>query len=251
MNRPRTLAPNAFAVAAILLLGITCGACHTPLPRPPIPDGENPRRWQEAIDDFSAADQNTQPPAGPVVFTGSSSIRLWHSLTEDMAPIPVLNRGFGGSRLFDACYYSEQLVSRYRPSIAVVFSGTNDIQGETPKHASHVRDLFSQLVRRLHHEDAELRIVFIAITPTASRAHHRAIVDDANRLIRSFCARDDRLYFVDPTPDLQNTVGEPDPQYFRDDGLHLDVAGYAVWTEHIRPVVERLYTEYLLERRDG
>jgi hypothetical protein len=39
------------------------------------------------------------PPKGGIIFTGSSSIRMWTSLKEDFPGLPVLNRGFGGSMI--------------------------------------------------------------------------------------------------------------------------------------------------------
>ena len=36
-----------------------------------------------------------------VLFFGSSSIRLWKSLAEDMAPLKVVNRGYGGAMMRD------------------------------------------------------------------------------------------------------------------------------------------------------
>ncbi len=185
------------------------------------------------------ADHHTPFPAGGVVFVGSSSIRMWSTLAEDMAPIRVLNRGFGGSRLFDAVYWSEELVSVREPALVVVFSGTNDLAGDSPKRPERICELFLELVERLRHADGELEIVYIAITPTLARAEHLPAVREANRLIRAACERDPRLEFVDPSPGLVDASGRPDPRFFRDDQLHLNAAGYAVWSAAIRRVVER------------
>ncbi len=180
-------------------------------------------------------------PKGGVVFVGSSSIRLWKTLAADMQPMPVLNRGFGGSRLFDSIYYSDDLISKHEPSLVVVFSGTNDISGSKPKSAQQVCSLFRQLVQRLRWQDHKLTICNIAITPTMARKEHIAIVREANRLIRMECQTDPLLEFVDPTVDLVDANGRPDLRFFRRDQLHLNKRGYAVWARHIRPLVQRLY----------
>lgn len=226
---------------AALLLALTLCACRHPPPAPAIPAGENPARFAAEIQKFAEQDRATPVAEGVVVFVGSSSIRLWSSLAADMAPIPVLNRGFGGSRLFDAIYYAHELVGVHTPSLVVVFSGTNDLAGADAKTALEVRELFRELVARLRAEDGRLAIAYIAITPTLAREEHAAAVREANRLIRSDCEADPRLEFVDPTPDLLDANGRPDPQFFREDRLHLNERGYAVWTRRIRPVVERLY----------
>ena len=180
-------------------------------------------------------------PKGGVVFVGSSSIRLWKTLASDMQPMPVLNRGFGGSRLFDSIYYSDELISKHEPSLVVLFSGTNDISGSKPKSAQQVCSLFRQLVQRLRWQDHKLTICNIAITPTMARKEHIAIVREANRLIRMECEADPLLEFVDPTVDLVDANGRPDLRFFRRDQLHLNKRGYAVWTRHLRPLVQRLY----------
>ena len=59
----------------------------------------------------------------PVVFVGSSSIRLWSTLEEDMAPVPALNRGYGGSRIFDTIYWADRLVTAHDPTVIVASDG--------------------------------------------------------------------------------------------------------------------------------
>ena len=226
----------------LILLGtLVLASCQTSLPKLVVPPGEDPARWADAIEAFAVEDREHPAPKGGVVFVGSSSIRMWKSLAADMAPVPVVHRGFGGSKLFDAIYYSEQLVSRHEPSVVVVFSGTNDIAGKAPKSAEQVRDLFRQLVARLRWRDRDLTICNIAITPTLARESHIAIVHEANRLIRLDCDADPRLEFVDPSMDLLAADGRPDLRWFRSDKLHLNERGYAVWTRHIRPLVHRLF----------
>lgn len=230
---------TAFLLALTVPCLLSFGSCKGPLPPLAVPAGENPERWADDMRAFEEQDRTAPAAPDTVVFVGSSSIRLWQTLADDMHPYPVRNRGFGGSRLFDSCYWSETLVDVHDPAAVVVFSGTNDIAGDRPKSATAVRDLFRLLVTRLRHRDAALPIAFVAITPTPARLQHIDIVREANRLIAADCATDDRLFFIDPTAALATDEGAPDPRFFRDDRLHLNADGYAVWTEHVRPVVAR------------
>ena len=237
---PAILQARGRALQALLAIGLALGACRQVRERPAVPAGEDPLRWSADIAAFVDADRAAPFPAGGVVFVGSSSIRLWDTLARDMAPLQVLNRGFGGSRLFDSVYWAGELVDVHAPRAVVVFSGTNDLAGDDAKAPEAVRDLFRALVARLRERDADLAIAYVAITPTLARERHLEAVREANRLIRAECEADTRLEFVDPTPDLMDADGRPDARYFRDDRLHLNAAGYAVWTRHVRPVVERL-----------
>jgi lysophospholipase L1-like esterase len=240
MLSPLNIAMLPLRRAALLGALALFGCRHAP-PALEIPPGENPHLWEKEVERFAEQDRKAPPAKGCVVFVGSSSIRLWSTLEADMSPVPVLNRGFGGSKLFDALYYAPQLVSVHAPSLVVVFSGTNDLAGADAKSPEQVRDLFRRLVARLREADEDLTICYIAITPTLAREGHLAAVRETNRLIRTECESDPRLEFVDPTVDLVDPIGRPDPQWFQADRLHLNARGYEVWTRHIRPLVQRLY----------
>ena len=53
----------------------------------------------DEINEFKIFDKENFPEKGKILFTGSSSIRFWDSLEEDMEPLEVLNRGFGGAQI--------------------------------------------------------------------------------------------------------------------------------------------------------
>jgi hypothetical protein len=46
--------------------------------------------WEFQIRAFEKADRLHPPQPGAILFTGSSSIRLWSTLERDMAPLRVL-----------------------------------------------------------------------------------------------------------------------------------------------------------------
>ena len=69
----------------------------------------------------------------PIVFYGSSSIRRWKTLSQDFVGYPVVNCGFGGSRLSDCVRYVSRLVLRLKPVAVVMYAGDNDLaQGALP-----------------------------------------------------------------------------------------------------------------------
>ena len=210
---------------------------HAQVEKLVIPEGEEPERWEDEIAAFEIEDQLLSPPEGAVVFVGSSSIRLWSSLQDDMAPMPVIQRGFGGSKLFDATYYIDRIITPYKPKILVVFSGTNDIAGANPKQADEVTALYEQFVDRVHDRMPGLPIYYIAISPTKSRWEHKEIVFDTNRRIAELAADNEQLFFIDTASALMDASGEPDNALFLGDQLHLNEEGYKVWTSIIRPVL--------------
>ena len=222
--------------AAVLSLA----ACAT---TPKIPPGEDPLEWQEKVEAFESDAALEPPPTDAALFIGSSSIRLWDTLHEDMAPLPVIKRGFGGSRLFDSVYWADRLVLAHDPAVIVMFSGTNDLKGDEPKPPERVCALFDQFVARIRDEDCTAPIVYIAISPSKARLRHLGLVLETNRLISMACEADTTLYFVDTATPLLDDWGQPDMQWFDDDELHLNARGYALWTGRIKPLIARLLDE--------
>lgn len=221
-------------LAAMLLTA--CGGSD--VERPAIPEGADPLAWSADIERFEELDAKRPAVAGSVVFVGSSSIRLWDTLVRDMAPLTVIKRGFGGSRLFDAVYWADILVARHNPAAIVMFSGSNDLAHPNPKSALEVAQLFGQFVERVRELGCNAPIAYIAITPTPARAEFLADVLEANRLISEMCAADASLQFVDTAPGFLDPRGQPDPSLFVEDGLHLNSNGYAFWTARLKPVLE-------------
>ncbi len=225
-----------FLLAALLLGLGGCGA-PPPLAPPAIPAGEDPLRWSAEIEALAV---QTPPSEHPVVCVGSSSIRLWRTMGEDLAPWPVMNCGFGGSGLFDAVYWADRVVTPFDPRLVVVFSGTNDLAGDAPRSAAWVAARFDDLVARLRALGCDAPVVYLAISPTPSRERHLELVHEANRRIAARCAADPVLHFVDTGSGLLDAAGRPDPKWFVADRLHLNAAGYAHWTATLRPVLAGL-----------
>ena len=83
--------------------------------------------WESSIEAYEASDAENAPAPGSIVFVGSSSILLWDTLSGDMVPMPVLNRGFGGSVIAHVTHFADRIVLPYEPSAIVLYAGDNDI----------------------------------------------------------------------------------------------------------------------------
>lgn len=192
-----------------------------------------PEKWTKAIDDFTTADRNNPPPRDSVVFVGSSSIRRWTTLQNDFPGVQAINRGFGGSELADSVFYADRIVIPYRPRIVVLYAGENDLNaGKTPET---VFADFKAFVAKVHGALPQTRIVWIAIKPSPSRAKIKDQVARTNALVAAECKRDPRLAYADVYTPMLTAAGEMRPELFVQDMLHLNEAGYALWT----PIVAR------------
>src|SRR6266705_4529 len=104
--------------------------------------------WQSAIREFEEADRTAPPKPGVIVFTGSSSIVFWRTLHQDMYPLAVVNRGFGGAQIVHVSHYAHRIILPYRPAAVVLYAGVDDlIWGKTPEQ---VLSDFQHLVGLIH-----------------------------------------------------------------------------------------------------
>ena len=85
-------------------------------------------QWETDILKFEQLDKNEKDPDNAILFAGSSSIRLWSTLKEDVAPYPVIQRGFGGSKFSDLAVYTKRIVYPHKFNGLVIFEA-NDITG--------------------------------------------------------------------------------------------------------------------------
>lgn len=197
----------------------------------------DPNAWEASIRTFEAQDRRQPPPPGVIVFAGSSSFTFWSTMEHDLAPLSVLNRGFGGARMGDVVHYADRIILPYRPQAVVLFAGTNDIAWPKPASPQQVYDGYRAFVHCIHSRLPEIPIYYIAITPAPSRRRYWPIVQEANRLIREHAQSDPRLRFIDLTNHLLGLDGKPDQSLYRFDGLHPNQKGYVKWAAVIKPLL--------------
>jgi lysophospholipase L1-like esterase len=223
MRPPLKKILHPFLLAGLLLVatGITTAA---------------PERYQKAIGAFVKQDAEQPPAPGGVLFLGSSSIRMWKTLAEDFPGVPVINRGFGGSWIYESTHFFDQLVLPAKPRLIVFFAGTNDIRGG--KTAEQVAADFREFCTELHTALPKTCVIFISIALAPSRWDYRAAMSLANTYIAAFCKSDERLTFVDMNSVMLTPDGKPREEYYLKDRLHMNADGYAVWAKTLRPLVK-------------
>jgi lysophospholipase L1-like esterase len=213
---------------AILLL---VGACARAAAAPAL----DPTRFEADVRAFEAADRASPPPLGGVVFIGSSSIKNWTDVAADFPGIPVLNRGFGGSTLADLVYYADRIVFRYQPRLVVLYAGDNDLaEGRTPERV--LRD-YREFTARLRSALPAARLVYVSIKPSPSRRAYIDRMRETNQRIRAEIARDNLQAYVDVFTPMLDATGQPRPELFLADSLHMTRAGYVLWRALLAPVV--------------
>lgn len=196
---------------------------------------EAPEVWEEEVRALEAVDPRHPLPRGGIVFIGSSSIRMWSTLARDMAPLAVVNRGFGGAQVDAVLHYTPRLVLPLRPRAVVLGAGENDleaIRGKTPERVLDDVSRFDELVRGAL---PGVRTYFLNVKPSPAR---RAVWPEArryNELLRDFVNASTKRGLLDVATPTFDAEGNRRSELFLEDGLHLSSAGYAMWTSVVRP----------------
>jgi len=193
-------------------------------------------KWQKDMEVFAQQDATNAPVQGGIVFTGSSSIRRWTTLAEDFPQHRVLNRGFGGSELFDAINYFERLVLPHQPRLIVMYAGSNDINAGKP--AARVEADFKRFVALVKRKLPGTRVAYIANAGNPARWKQVDTVREANRRIEAHTKTDPQLAFINVFDAMLGPDGLPKPDIFVEDRLHMNAQGYAIWKEVVGPFLK-------------
>ncbi len=196
-----------------------------------------PAFWALQISAYEKADRAHPPKPGVIVFTGSSSIRFWHTLPDDMKPLDVINRGFGGSQIAQVNYYAARIIFPYRPRAVVLYAGDNDLSWPWSKSPEQVFADFKQFVQIIHAQLPDTWIYYISMKPSVLRWSNWDKEKKTNELIAAYIQSQPRVQFIDVDPAMLDAQGKPRAELFRWDGLHMNTKGYEVWTSIIKPVL--------------
>lgn len=175
--------------------------------------------WKRAIRRFEQSDLREPPQRGVIVFTGSSSIRFWKSLAQDMAPLKVVNRGFGGSHMEHVTHYAPRIVLPYSPDAVVVYAGENDLSWPWRKTPESILHDFQEFVDLVHGHQPTTWVYFISIKPTPARWRQWKKQRRTNEIIDDFCRTKAQVQFVDVSHAMLGSGGKPRRNLFKWDGF--------------------------------
>jgi len=193
-----------------------------------------PQRFESEIAAFESADHKNAIPKDPILFVGSSTIRLWQ--TADAFPgLPVINRGFGGSTIADMYHFADRIVFKYNPRVIVFYSGDNDIAaGRAP---DDVFNAFRVFASKVQERLPETQLIFLSIKPSIARWKMWSKMEDVNARVKELASENKQISYIDTAPALLGADGQPQKDLFRDDGLHMSEKGYAAWNALLLPVL--------------
>lgn len=222
---------------ALLAFAFLSAACATQAPLPSLSLTPPPREanFADVIDGWATADRATPPPACATLFVGSSSIRFWNSLAADFPTRTVINRGFGGSTVWEVNHYFNRIVAPYRPREIVFYAGENDLNADrTPDQA------FADFVEFMRLKQGALGstpVWFIAAKPSKLRLAQLPQQTAFNDKVRDLADMRDDLAYIDVVAPMLKPDGTPRDIFVEDD-LHMTPEGYAIWTPIVNAALD-------------
>ena len=197
---------------------------------------KGPLKWGEDIAEIEARD-NVETESGKIIFYGSSSIRKWKTLEEDMAPLSVLNHGFGGSTVNDCVYYADRLIIPYKPKAIVFYAGTNDIAYGYSPTVVYKRTI--DFITYIHKALPGTPIYYIEQTRQPKRNKYWKKMKKLNSKVSKYAKSDPLVTYIPTRKALNTKKDKAQKKYFVKDKLHFNKKGYAKWTSVIKPVLHR------------
>ena len=194
-------------------------------------------KWEKSITKFETADVANPPPKGGIEFIGSSTITKWTTLAQDFPGLPVFNRGFGGSQIKDTTFFAPRIIIPYAPRIIVFHSGDNDLAaGATPEQV--IADL-KELVELVHAKLPETEFCYISLKPSVKRERLRLEQQKVNEGAMELSKSNSRFHYIDQYHMVTDAMGNPRPELFAADALHLSEAGYKLLVKLVHPFLKK------------
>lgn len=195
---------------------------------------EAEERWAKDIAAFDSLNKNETYSSEAVLFVGSSSIRRWENIASDMAPYEAIRRGYGGAKFTDMAVFAKRIITPHQYKAIVMFVG-NGVVGKPDDHTpDQIEELTRQIVAVSHKHQPGTPFFLIEITPCESRFDAWPKIRAVNARLREVALSTPHTYFIPTASHYLKADGRPRPELFVKDRLHLNDAGYELWSSLIR-----------------
>ena len=215
-----------------LLLIISC----SPLKR----FEETASKWENDIAKLERLDKSQDYSEDSILFIGSSSIRLWSSIKDDLNPYETIRRAYGGARYTDLIHFTKRLVSSHDIKAVGVFVANDITGGMNDLTPPEVLNLAKFVVKQIRSSHLDTPIFFIETTPTPKRWKAWPEISNANDLIMRYCNEKKGLFYISTRDYFIDKNGLPKEDLFIKDKLHLNRNGYSVWGGIIKNNLNRI-----------
>jgi hypothetical protein len=197
---------------------------------------QDPQRFKKEVTELKAKDSMLSNRKNLILFTGSSSIRLWSDLKQRFSNFNVWNSAFGGSQTSDLFYYADELILNYKPKKVFIYEGDNDIgEGKSPEEILKDTDKLLRFIRS--QLPKKTKIYFITPKPSIRRWESKSKYETYIASLKTWAAKQKKVKVVDVWTPMLDEKGELKRDLFLEDNLHMNSKGYDIWTGVLMPYV--------------
>lgn len=195
---------------------------------------ENLPFWKE-VQSLKKIDSAKFPAANQILLIGSSSFTMWKDVQEYFPSKPILNRAFGGSTLVDLIRYRYDVIYPYQPKQIVMYCGENDFASSDTVTVDLVIERFKTLFMLIRSKYKTVPFAYVSMKPSPSRAHLLTKYVEANQQIKQYLSKQAKTSFIDVYHSMLQPDGQVITDIFKEDNLHMNAKGYAIWKKIIAP----------------
>jgi len=196
--------------------------------------GQDPMRFKSQVSEIIT--QPLKDSTGVIIFTGSSSIRMWDDLDRHFHKHNVYNRGFGGSQMSDLFYFLKDLVLDADPCQVFIYEGDNDIS--SGKSTEEIMASTQMVLDSIKAYNPAIEVVLISPKPSVSRWELKEKYEALNESLAALAQRTENVAFADVWSPSLDEDGKVLTDIFVADNLHMNAKGYAIWQSVIGPFLQ-------------
>jgi len=190
-------------------------------------NAQDPNRFKDQVNELVNKEYNFGTDKKLVVFTGSSSIRMWNDVQTYFTEYNVINNGFGGSHFSDLLYFYNEMIVKPAPEILFIYEGDNDLASN--KKPKKILKEAKELTEKIQKDLPETRVIFISPKPSISRIKLKNSYISFNKKLKKYCEKNGKIEFADVWYPMLDNKGNVFKDVFLEDGLHMNKKGYDIW----------------------
>ncbi len=199
------------------------------------------KKWEKDIAALEKLDAQEADPDDGILLIGSSSIRRWENSAVDLKPYRTIRRGYGGAKYSDLAVFAERIIQPHKFRAVVMFVG-NDVTGsKEDRTPDQVEELVRHIVSVSRNHQPDSPIFIVEVTPTPKRLDAWPQIRVLNARLREIALTEPNTYFVATAEHYLDKDDQPRGEFFVEDRLHQNEAGYSVWAGLIRRRLDEVF----------
>ncbi|TWT71911.1 hypothetical protein Pan14r_42280 [Crateriforma conspicua] len=208
-------------------------------------------KWEDDIAKLEKLDAQSSDPPGAILFIGSSSVRRWTTIDEDMAPYLPIRRGYGGARYRDLAHFATRLIRPHDYRAIVMFVANDVSGGDNDATVDQIEGWVDSILDVAQQHSPGKPVFIIEITPAPKRWSVYAKIRQVNDRLREICLTRPDTYFIETAEHYLDRHNQPVMRFFDDDRLHLSDEGYDLWSKLIRRKLDDVFRDLALNDQEA